>query len=356
MQLVHVPEGPIVLVGGTGVVGRELVKLLASRGGPLVITGRDAGRAAPALDLCREGGVEARFEKLDLAGDPQAVLEARAVVTLVNDPADAVLGAALTAGVPYVDIARWTSRFALSVARTAAVEARSPLVFSSAWMGGIVPRVAAALRALFGPLESVESAVRYAIADASGADSVGYLDRMSMPFEVVVEGRQTQVMPLSDGRVVDIGGHATHVSRIDTPEQWTMPATLGVRTASLRIGFDDALASFGLRALQRLGIFCLLSGERFTSVRHGLLRSSGSEHRAGAQTSFRVDVQTREGIHEHATFVDPKGQAHLTAVGALLSLELALREGTRAGVHFPEQDPANVDLLGRLTGFGVLAA
>ena len=353
MKIIAAPTGPIVLIGGSGVVGRELVKLLVSRGIELVIAGRNAGRAEPMLELCRQGGVAARFEALDLTAEAQPTLEARAVVTLVNDPADSALAAALAAGVPYVDIARWTSRLALSVTRTSAVAARAPLVFSSAWMGGIAPRVAAALGASLGPLDTVEIAVRYAVADASGADSVEYMDRMSLPFEVIVDGRQTQVMPLSGGQVVDIGGHATHVSRIDTPEQWTMPATLGVRTAALRIGFDDALASLGLRALHRLGVFCLLRGERFTAARQGLLRSSGSEHREGAETSCRVDVRTRAGITNHVTLVDPKGQAHLTAVGTLLSLELALREDTRPGVHFPEQDPANAELLDRLATFGI---
>lgn len=347
-------DGPLVLFGGSGVVGRALVELLADHPvvdeartsaparslPPLVLVGRDAARAAPVIEGYRARGGAASFVVGDLA-TPSTVapLRARAVMTLVNDPADAVLDAVVAAGVPYVDIARWTSRVAAASVRLAGARPAAPIVLSSAWMGGLAPRVARALGdEANDALDAVDVAVRYAAADSSGSDSVAFMDRLAIPFDVTIDGRSTSVMPLSDTRTVDVGGLLTKVSRLDTPEQATLPSTLGVRTAALRIGFDDPWASLGLRALVGLGVFCALRADRFTGFRHALLRPSDADRRKGAETRFRVDVRTIGGSTHAATIVDRRGQAHLTAVGALLSLRTALAAETAPGVVFPEQD------------------
>lgn len=181
-------------------------------------------------------------------------------------------------------------------------------------------------------------------------DAVEYMDRLGLPFETMIDGSLRTVSPLSDGRRVDIGGAATRVYRLDTPEQLTLAEVLGARSVATRIGFDRPSATWRLVALTRMGVFCALRGDRWTPLRRALLRTSGN----GGDAAFRVDVRSADAAASLTVF-DPAGQAHLTAVGALLSLQQALARGTPAGVVLPEIDERNPTLLedATLGAFGI---
>ena len=356
MLLHHDPSAPVLLAGGGGVVGRRLAPLLIELDArPLLIGGRSAERAEHSLSAVRAAGGEAHFVALDLAAPPAAeALSVSAVVGLVNDPQDRLLSAPASAGVPYVDITRWTTRLASAIARVALTGARAPLVFASGWMGGLLPRVAALLaHELGGAVDAIEGAIRYALADASGADSVEYVDRLWIPFDVTQDGCLVTVRPLADARRVTVVDRATVVRRLDTPEQWTLPLTLGASSVAVRLGLDSPVANSLLGLLSRIRFFRWFASERFRDFRRSLLWAPGTEARAGAPAAFRVDVTNRDGARRGMSLVSSRGQAQLTAVGAWLGLRYALAQSTRAGVHFPEQDPENAALCGLLERAGV---
>ncbi|MEV7270261.1 saccharopine dehydrogenase [Streptomyces bacillaris] len=329
--LKHDPLGPVLLVGGYGTVGTELARM-ASEEWPLLLTGRSVRRGA---ELGRLVGAEVR--RWDLADREPFKAAVRAVVGVVNDPDDRVLRAAVASGIPYVDVTRWTSRVQRAATVAALLRPASPILLSSAWMGGVVPLAAAALAGRLGGADGVETAVRWDLADRSGADSIEFMDRLGLDFEVVTDGRHRTVSPLSEPRTVPIGGERTKVARIDTPEQFTLPLTLGVSTATTRIGFSSAAGTSALLAVKRLGFFRWGRGDRWRSARRTLLHSPGE----GGVARLRIDVSHGER-HASAVVSDPAGQAHLTAVGALLGLRRVLgTDGAEppTGVAFPEQTP-----------------
>ncbi|WP_461006573.1 saccharopine dehydrogenase family protein [Streptomyces capparidis] len=337
--------GPVLLVGGYGTVGAELARM-AAPSWPLVLAGRTAARGqAPAE------GTGARLRRWDL-GDPAPFrARVRAVVQLVNDPEDRILRAAVAGGVPFVDVTRWTARLTRAATVAAMAAPGSPVLLSSAWMGGVTSLVAAHLAAVLGGADTVEVAVRWDLKDRAGADSVEFMDRLGLDYEVRQDGRWRTVTPLSDVRRVRVGDIPTRVARVDTPEQFTLPLTLGATTAATRIGFSSTASTSSLLAVKRLGFFRWGRGDRFTPVRQALLYAPGE----GGTARLRVDV-TREGRTRTATVTDPAGQAHLTAVGALLALRRALAaDGAPAprGVAFPEQTPAPLDVPRLLREHGV---
>jgi hypothetical protein len=354
MRLIHDPEGPLLLVGGTGVVGRNVAPMLA-RALPhreLTLGGRNPAGAQATLEAVQYEGGRAHFEPIAIGTPDDRVHRAALVLVMVNDPADEVLQAALESGVPYVDITRWTTRVAAAVGRVAAGVPRAPVVLSSSWMAGLLPRVVAHLSAGLGDDIEVDGSVRYAMADASGPDSVEYLDRTWVPFEVTEAGRPRLVEAFRDIDTVIIDGNSTLVGRFDTPEQWTLPFTLGVRRAAVRIGFDSVGLTRAFFALVRLGVFWLLRSDRCRGVRRTLLRQEGSEARQGSRASFRVDVRGARG-RRSMTLASPHGQAALTAAGAVLAVRQALTLGRQGGVFFPELDPANLQLPTLLKELGV---
>ncbi|MEU7135983.1 saccharopine dehydrogenase [Streptomyces sp. NPDC046261] len=330
-QLNYEAAGPVLLAGGYGTVGAELARL-AAPSWPLLLTGRtvENGRA-----VAEETG--ARLRRWDLSDPRPFEAGVRAVVGVVNDPDDRVLRAAVRGGVPYVDITRWTVRLQRAATLAALLDPAAPVLLSSAWMGGVSSLVTAALAHGLGGAERVETAIRWDLRDRAGADSVEFMDRLGLDFEVVEAGHRRTVMPLSDVRRVRIGTATTKVARIDTPEQFTLPLTLGSASAITRIGFSSAASTSALLAAKRLGFFRWGRGERFTTARRALLHAPGE----GGIAELRVDV-THRGRTRTATVTDTAGQAHLTAVGALLALHRALgTDGAAAprGVSFPEMPP-----------------
>ncbi|WP_342378611.1 saccharopine dehydrogenase [Myxococcus stipitatus] len=349
-----VTEESVVLVGGYGVVGLRLASLLRERHPelPLIIAGR---RSEPAQALAERLG-RARGVALDIrAPSPLSVLggRPRAVVSLVNDPEDHLMMSAARDAVPLLDITRWTSRVRAALMRLSGTPPRAPVLLGSAWMAGLVPRMVAMVAPRVGALERVDVGIRFALADAAGPDSLEYVDRLGLSFDVTEEGRERQVLPLTDGRRVTFSdGRSTRVYRLDTPEQATLPAVLGARSVATRLGYDSGSATWTMVLLQRLGILRLLQHPRLTPLRRSLLATQGT----GGEAAWLADVEGAKG-HTRIEVVDPKGQAHLTAVGALLGVERLLGlDGAPPpppGVWFPEHEPRADETLATLRACGV---
>ncbi|MFE0694401.1 saccharopine dehydrogenase [Streptomyces sp. YPW6] len=342
------PSGPVLITGGYGTVGSEIARMV-SADAPVLLTGRSADRGHA---LAAELGGEART--WDLAGPAPFRAAVRAVISSVNDPDDRVLRAAAAGGVPYVDITRWTSRLHRAAALTVPLRPESPVLLSSAWMGGVSSLVAAALAADLGGAERVEIAVCWDTADRAGADSVEFMDRLGTRFEVVEDGTRRLVAPLTGAETVEIGGTPVRVARIDTPEQFTLPLTLGTTTAVTRLGFSSPATTRALFALRRAGFFTWGSGERWTPLRRAVLYAPGE----GGTARMRVDV-SHGGKTRTATVTDARGQHHMTAAGAVLGLRRVLGTDGRpapGGAVFPEQHPAPGQALEALADLGVEVA
>ncbi|WP_433611158.1 saccharopine dehydrogenase [Prescottella agglutinans] len=342
-ELEYDPAGPVLIVGGYGTVGAALTEL-AGPEWPLLLTGRHPERGAALAQ--RHGATVRRW---DVADPEPFTAKIRGVVSAVNDPADRVLGAAVRGGVPYVDISRWTTRLARAVTAATLAEPTAPVLFSSSWMGGVTSLVTAALVAeRGGDATSVDVAIRYDMQDSAGVDSVDFIDRLGYDYEVRRSGVPVTVTPLSDTRWVDIAGSRTKVARLDTPEQFTLPMTLGVDSVTTRIGFSSSAATTALLAAKKIGLFRWGRGDRWTSVRRSLLYSPGD----GGSAQIRIDIGGEAGATS-ATIVDPRGQAHLTALGGFLGLRRVLAADAVAGVTFPELHPRPESVLRELADHGV---
>ncbi len=339
-------NGPVLVVGGYGTVGGDLTRL-AAPSWPLLLTGRTPEKGQALAD---EVGAEVR--RWDLSDPEPFSARVRAVISTVNDPDDRVMLAALRGGVPYVDITRWTARLQRATALAAVHRPKAPVLLSSSWMGGVSALVTAALAAELGGAAEARIAIRYDLKDRAGTDSVEFMDRLGLDYEVTENGQRQMIMPLSDAGFVEIGEHRTKVARIDTPEQFTLPLVLGLDTAITRIGFSANSSTSTLLALKKAGFFRWGRGDSFEKTRRSMLYSPGE----GGSALLRIDVRGRGGERRTAVIKDAAGQAHLTALGGLLGLRRVLgADGAEAptGVVFPEMTPVPQDVVSALEKAGV---
>ena len=352
-------KNEVLLMGGYGVVGAQVASLVRSHRPdlPLVIAGRDleaATRASEAVGHAR--GLAVDLFAPDLAS--RVPDDLAAIVQLANDPDDVMLRIAIARGVPLLDVTRWTDRVHSALITAAATPPRAAIVLASSWMAGVTALVAKAAAAKLAAVNDIHISIFYGMDDKAGPNSVEYVDLLGQQLTSHVSGQSQRVPAMSDPRAVTFpNGRRAKTYRFDEPGQITLGAVTGAHNVASRITFGGGFSMAALVWLVRSGIWGLLSGARFTSLRRSMLYSPGP----GAPHEIVIDVAGHDGggapRHARATIVDPEGQTHLTALGATLQLDHLLGANglgpLPAGVHFPENHRDEHAALALLRSHGV---
>ena len=335
-------EKAVLIAGGYGVVGEQVAALLRKRNAdlPIIIGGRDKAKAdATAKKIGNSTGI--RLDVLRPGAITALTGELAAVVPVVNDRNDYLLVEAIRAGIPYIDITRWTSWQRDSIIRASYETMTAPVIFSSAWMAGVVAMVAKKLSEKFEQVDTVDIDILFALTDKAGPNSLEYADQLSKSFDIIQDGNVETVMPMTDPKMATFaGGETFKTYRFDTPDQMTLPVTLGANTVNGRIGYDDKFTVSFLAGMIKFGIWKILERPMFEKIRHSMLYNpgEGGAHKVTVQMTGRLANGTSKTIE--ATINDKEGQTHLTAVGTIVQIERALglngAVAAPAGITYPE--------------------
>lgn len=340
-----IEDAGVLVAGGYGVVGSRIAAVLRARHPQmrLALAGRTPKSGA---ELARTLG-HAVPVRVDVSeADPLADISPlpKLVIAAVNDADDHLLLACVRRGIGYIDITRWTENMRSAIIRLACEDVSgAPVIFSSSWMAGIAAILARGAANRLGGAASIDIDILYAMKDMSGPNSVEYMDRYAIPFEVVTNGRRQKIYPFSDPRNVDFAtGALIRVYRFDAPDQMTLPLITGAPTVATRMGFDSKSATLMLKFMIKTGVWAAISGARFRRFRHGLLHNPGP----GDHHRIVIDVLGTDGRRERMLADDALGQTHLTACGAVIQAERALgllgQHPARSGVQFAEAETDDI--------------
>jgi len=326
---------------------------------PLLLGGRhpERGRALAAA-------IGASTVAIDVgAKEPLAALDERpaAVLAAVSDPHEHLLVDAMRRGIPIADINRAGHAGVLDVAVLAARERPSaPVLLSGSWLAGLTALTAAAAVRELGGAERLDITVLASSDDHVGPDSWGFSERLAWPYYAMRDGQRRQPShPLTVVRQVRCAdGRVRPAALVGSLEQTTLPLTVGVATVETRMALQSPAELYALVALKRSGALRALARPSLRGVRAGLLQRPGSGDFAG------MTVTARRGTRSVSVdLLDPRGQSHLSAIGAACAAERVLGLGASelpAGISFPEQfaEPdadlelvRRVGVVVRLTGF-----
>ena len=335
------PDGRRVLIaGGYGIVGRRIAAEL-SPDYEVIVAGRHLQRAEETAAAI---GHHACGRALDVADDASitAALDGVvAVVSCIDQPQRRLLHAAIRRGLLYTDI----TPHLVELGRGAAYEALAAAAHASGAcvvLGtGIVPGISnvivRALANLLGGVDGVETSLLLSASDVTGPAAFDYfLQELTMPFEVRVDGTDRPARPFSEPRVVEFPQPfgPQHAYLFPFSDQVLYPRTLGVQTAVARLALDPPRVARLLAASVRLGAVRLVARD---GVRRALIGRRRDRARSDdARFALRVDVISRRRS-AHATLVGG-AQADAAAAGASGTVR-ALMEGevTTPGVWMPEQ-------------------
>lgn len=325
-------QAPVLIIGGSGVVGSRAAQILRRLHPelPITIGGRDLEKArAVARELGNADAVAVDLARADL-GQP-AERRFGAVVMFVKDDTLHSVGFAQAREIPYLEISTVAFELGPVVGLHVARPRSAPILMAGSWLAGAA--TAAALRGVreFRSVESIEIAAVLDEQDVGGPAAYADLERQTKA--------QTSALVLAGGKWQWIGGPAAERvftavdGRAMTGQAYSMldVLSLGTATGARSIRTDVAVGESASRR----------RGEPFSTeivVEIAGTRSDG--------TSGRVRIE----------LVHPEGQAPVTAVGVAVGVErlLGLAGGPAVppGLYLPHVIVEPEYLLRRLAEFG----
>ncbi len=326
-----VVNDPVLLVGGSGVVGSEAARILRrlEPGLPIAIGGRDVGRAdAVAAQVGGARAVRVDLDRADLglAGDAFS-----AVVMFVKDDTLNSLRFAQARHVPYVGISSGMFEIAPEVALHVHDPASAPILLNSHWLAGTATLPALYFAREFRTVESVAIAAVLDEQDMGGPAAYADYERYTTA--------SPNALILHDGRWRWVGdeGRERRVKTVD--------------------GTEVLARAYGL-----LDVASLAAATGARSVRFDLTVGETASRRRGEAFSTEIVIEI-EGAHADGTtrlvrheIVHPAGQAPLTALGVGVSIQrlLGLVGGAPVapGLYFPDVIIDPEAMLRRMTELG----
>ncbi|MNO41293.1 Saccharopine dehydrogenase [compost metagenome] len=344
----------ILIVGGYGAVGRQIATILHDRHPDLdiILGGRSPQKAAPFKSTRVQTVVvdNNADDPLLYAGDNVSL-----IINSVNDLQDRLLMSAVRRKIPLIDLTRWTEIFQQSITKLKKADLFAPIVLSSGWMAGTA--------SLFAMLHSatlqnvaVDIHALYSLRDKAGPDSAAYMDRMTIPFHITEPRGKRLVFPMTDPIKVQFpDGYTAKCYRLDTPDHVTLPTAEHIDSANFRITFDSKASTSILVGLVNSGIWKMISGERFRSLRRRLLYNPGTGSPHHILIHLKGLDHNGRWVERSIAISDPLGQTHLTALGAAVQAEKLLRiseeEPLAPGIYYPEDLPDERMDISEITNF-----
>ncbi|RKH07552.1 NAD(P)-dependent oxidoreductase [Corallococcus sp. CA047B] len=326
------PQRPVLIIGGSGLVGSQTAKTLRRLHPslPLTIGGRDLARAdAVAKEVGGADAVRVDLERRDL-GQPDGRAYSAVVVFLKDDTLNS-MKYAQAKGIPYVSISNGVFEMGPEVAHYIHQPASAPIFMDSTWLAGAAMLPALHFAREFKTLESIEFAVVLDEQDVGGP--AAYVD-----FERLTNVATSSLL-LQDGRWRWVrGADATR----------TFTAVDGTQLQGQVYSPFDVLG--------------LAAATEARSIRFDMVVGESATRRRGGPFSTEIIIEL-SGLKQDGTrgrvrheLVHPEGQAPVTALGVSIAVErlLGLAGGppVAPGLYLPHVllDPAS--FVQRLEAFG----
>lgn len=317
-------EHNILVVGGNGLVGKTIIRILKERNPHInIFTGG------------RKGGKTDRDLKIDVT-DPGTFKNIQEhhidlIILSVNDPSDHILQFAIANGIDYLDITKPTPALvkAYDIAGNSTV--RSRIVFSSGWMGGIVNGLVKTLSDQVKDIQEVQLFVYYSVKDLAGESSAHFMaENVAKPFVRYENNSPVSIKHFLDSEYFDFSfgiGKRT-VYNFDVPDLYILNRIEKIPTVSVKMTYNSKPVTWLLGAFQKIRFFNILS----LKERKMIFGSSGN----GDYSIFEIKVKTKGGYRK-LSLQSVKGQAELTAFSTVLHTEELLKGSHENRIYFSHQ-------------------
>lgn len=330
-------EQNILIIGGNGLVGKTISRILKSRNPHInvFIGGRKGGKTDKDLriDVTDPSSFKVIVEK-----------KINLIILSVNDKEDHILHFAITHRIDYLDITKPTPALVKAYAIAGKADVNSRIIFSSGWMGGIVPGLVNALSDS-GDINEVKLFVYYSVKDLAGESSAHFMaENVAVPFVYYQNDRPVSIRHFLDTEAFNfsfgIGKRSAY--NFDVPDLYILNKVERISDVSVKMTYNSKFITWLLGAFQSLRIYNILS----LKERKMIFGSSGN----GDQSVFEIVVEDPSG-QKKLSLQSLKGQAELTALSAVLHTEELLRNPHENKVYFSHQLHDPLSLMAQLHAY-----
>ncbi|WP_068944089.1 saccharopine dehydrogenase family protein [Chryseobacterium timonianum] len=331
-------EHNILIIGGNGLVGKTIVRILHTRN--------------PHLNIFiggRKGGSTGRHLTIDVT-DPssfQVITDNKInlIILSVNDKSDHILKYAIENHIDYLDITKPTPDLVKAYAIAGKSDISSRIVFSSGWMGGIVPGLVNILSKDNADVRGVKLFVYYSVKDLAGESSAHFMaENVAVPFHDYKNDQPNSIRHFLNTEAFDFsfGIGKRNAYNFDVPDLYILNKVERVPNVSVKMTYSSKFITWLLGTFQYIRLFDILS----LKERRKIFGTSGN----GDQAVFEILVHDKNG-HKKLSLQSTKGQAELTALSAVLHTEELLRNPHEHNVYFSHQLHEPISLLAQLNAY-----
>ncbi|HEV7318172.1 MAG TPA: NAD(P)-dependent oxidoreductase [Ensifer sp.] len=307
---------PVLIIGGSGVVGTHAAKIIRRLHPalPIAVGGRDLGKAeAVAREVGGAIGVSVDLGRADLGLGDEARFSA--VVIFLKDEKLSSMRYAQKHGIPYISLSSGTFEVGPEVAQYIHAPDTAPILLASHWLAGAAIFPVLDFARAYEAIDTIRIGVLLDEQDMGGPAALDDYNRIT--------GLAPAALTVKDGKL-----------------HWAAGEDSKARYQSVDGVELDAVA------YSPFDIMALAARTHAGNVRLDLAYSVSASRRRGDafSTEIVIDIAGRgkngEPLKQRHEIVHPEGQAPLTALGVALAVErmlgLAGGEAPRAGLYLPE--------------------
>lgn len=297
----------ILLMGGSGLIGSQIQAILRNN--------------IPSIQLFVGGrkNTSENHLKVDVNNPDtfDSILKEgiNLIVLCTSDRQNNILKFCIKHKLDYIDITKPSEdlKKAYELAKIEKIESR--IVFSSGWMGGIIPSLAFYNGSL-SPTEYINIYVYYSLKDKAGKSSADFMaENVSKKFPIYRNNALVLVRHFEDAEQYNFIFNTQNyrLYNFDIPDIYILNKIENIPNISAKITYSSSIVTRGLAVMQKLDIFKHLS----LNIKKKLFYSSGK----GDQTAFEIVTKQSKGYSSRISLVSANGQAYLTAYATYLHIE-----------------------------------
>lgn len=315
----------ILIIGGTGLIGKTIHEMLSSRNPALkiLIGTRNKGTNPNhvQIDINDKNSFESLYKH-----------SINLIILCTKDPDNNALDYAIKSKIDYIDITKPTSELVKSLDFTEKRTIESKIVFSSGWMGGIAPLLLYSKGVLANDVKNVEILVYYSTKDKAGKSSADFMaENVSKPFNFYKNNTKVNTKHFLNSKyhVFNFDGKNRKVYDFDIPDLYIFNQIEKIPTVSAKLTFDSKLITSVLGIMQKINFFKILNFKE----RKLIFGGSGS----GDVSTFEIFVSHSNSKQEKVVLKCQKGQSELTSFSTVLHVEKILENSFQNSVYFSHQ-------------------
>ncbi|WP_027075674.1 saccharopine dehydrogenase NADP-binding domain-containing protein [Maribacter antarcticus] len=315
----------ILIIGGTGLIGKTIHNMLSKRDSQLkILIGTRKKDSIPNHIQLDVNDFES-FESLK----KHAIT---IIIVCTKDANNHVMNYAIKHKIDYTDITKPSNELLKAHESIKNNLIDSKIVFSSGWMGGIAPSLLYSTGVLAKDIQSVKMMVYYSTKDKAGSSSADFMaHNVSKPFFFYQNNLAKKTKHFLDGEDTkfDFDNQKRTVSDFDIPDLYIFNQIEHIPNVRAKMIFDSKIVTAILPFMQKIGFFKMLNFRE----KKWIFGGSGN----GDISSFEI-IYTDNGSKEKKIVLKCEaGQSELTAFSTVLHVEKMLENSSQKGIYFSHQ-------------------